>query len=817
VRLATADPETTAEVAPKGSTAEREHTFWIADFSHLLSRPRSGPLDHLASDEIVALLPSLPDWPLPEALAGPAGKGARAHMYRCTNGVRRILSWLLAHPGDGWQERWLNAGGDDLAWIAACDPADLRSAGTKRNEITSGLGCLMLLRVVIVSYDCLNAHKSGRFLARVRRVLRPDLFDRVEQAAVDRGVSGEHLFQPMAVLSRLVLQTGRDLDQLKADDLLALFSWGLRRGGPRSFGVHIAWEMLSVLGVTEPGTTLRNTALRGQRPSSELVDDFGIQCAPIRDLLIRYLDERRASYDYTSLRDTAGILAGSFWSDIEKHHPGIDTLHLSTPVIAAWKERVAVVVGSDGTVRPRKDVLRMLTRVRAFYLDIQQWALEDPAWAPWAVPSPITRRDTQGLKKVVKARQAKMHQRVRERLPQLPALADHAEQRRSEHAALLALATSAEVGENFTHRGTRYLRTGWKTRNRVLAPQGIRVRNLASAETFDLTRREDEIFWSWAIIETLRHTGVRIEELLELTHLALVSYRLPDTAELVPLLQIAPSKSNEERLLLVGPELASVLATIITRLRSINGGSVKLISRFDTYERSASAPLPHLFQRSRGGRSLVISPPTANKLINKAIAAANLMNTSGQPLTCTAHDFRRMFATEIVANGLPVHIAARLLGHASLATTQAYLAVFQEDLIRSYRSFLDQRRSSRPASEYREPTDEEWTEFQQHFQVRKLELGDCGRPYGTPCSHEHACIRCPMLRVDPRQRDRLIGIIRNLTDRITEATMNGWLGEARGLTTSLQAANGKLASLTRTDGSRRPVTDLGIPIIPGSR
>jgi hypothetical protein len=53
-----------------------------------------------------------------------------------------------------------------------------------------------------------------------------------------------------------------------------------------------------------------------------------------------------------------------------------------------------------------------------------------------------------------------------------------------------------------------------------------------------------------------------------------------------------------------------------------------------------------------------------------------------------------------------------------------------------------------------------------------------------------------MLRVDPRQRDRLIGIIRNLTDRITEANMNGWPGEAQGLQTSLQAAKGKLASLS---------------------
>jgi len=97
-----------------------------------------------------------------------------------------------------------------------------------------------------------------------------------------------------------------------------------------------------------------------------------------------------------------------------------------------------------------------------------------------------------------------------------------------------------------------------------------------------------------------------------------------------------------------------------------------------------------------------------------------------------------MFATDAVTGGLPVHIAARLLGHASLTTTQAYLAVFQDDLVRSYRSFVDARRAVRPAAEYREPTDDEWREFQQHFELRKLELGTCGRPYGTPCKHEHA-------------------------------------------------------------------------------
>jgi hypothetical protein len=177
----------------------------------------------------------------------------------------------------------------------------------------------------------------------------------------------------------------------------------------------------------------------------------------------------------------------------------------------------------------------------------------------------------------------------------------------------------------------------------------------------------------------------------------------------------------------------------------------------------------------------VISPlssGTVNKLINLVLAASGLKDTAGQPLAYTPHDFRRIFTSEAVASGLPIHIAARLLGHHHVSTTESYLAVFQEGLIRSYRAFLDKRRAVRPADEYREPVDQEWQDFQQHFQLRKVALGDCGRPYGSSCQHEHSCVRCPMLRVSPTQRPRLVEIIHNLNARISEAKMNNWLGEA---------------------------------------
>lgn len=65
-----------------------------------------------------------------------------------------------------------------------------------------------------------------------------------------------------------------------------------------------------------------------------------------------------------------------------------------------------------------------------------------------------------------------------------------------------------------------------------------------------------------------------------------------------------------------------------------------------------------------------------------------------------------------------------------------------------------------------------------------------------------------MLRLDPHQRPRL-------ADRITEACMNGWLGEVQGLQVSLDAARTKLASRTQTNVSGR--ADLGMPIITSHR
>jgi hypothetical protein len=61
--------------------------------------------------------------------------------------------------------------------------------------------------------------------------------------------------------------------------------------------------------------------------------------------------------------------------------------------------------------------------------------------------------------------------------------------------------------------------------------------------------------------------------------------RRPIVGLLTPLLQIAPSKTDRERVLPAVPELVSVLAEIIRRCRG-SAQTLPLLSRYDPLERS---------------------------------------------------------------------------------------------------------------------------------------------------------------------------------------------------------------------------------------
>ena len=365
----------------------------------------------------------------------------------------------------------------------------------------------------------------------------------------------------------LIAAKGGTLAEVTAGDFLELLDAEQQGHGRRRDYSAVSWRLLRQAGAFGPHApaSLAQLLTIGQRSPAELIDRYQLSCRPVRDLLVDYLQERQPALDHTSLDALAQQLGRNFWADLEHHHPGIGSLHLPPGAATAWKQRLRTKNTGpqrDGPAAqaPRLTCRHTLIAVRGFYLDLACWATEDPArWGPWAAPSPVSKADI-NTRKEERRRKSRMDAAPASGSPfcrswsapppgTTPAPPRHWPPPRR-----------TPPGGTFTAGGQAFTRTAARR-------PAIRIwAQDADGRRHDLIWEEDHAFWTWAIIEVLRATGVRVEELLELTHHSLVQYRLPATGELVPLLQIAPSKTDAERLLVVSPDLADVLSAIITRL-----------------------------------------------------------------------------------------------------------------------------------------------------------------------------------------------------------------------------------------------------------
>src|SRR5487761_1139604 len=752
------------------------------------ARPAAAPVpgrERASRGELLSLATELP------------GTSSRQARWRRAEAVNFVLDWLEGFPGDDWQDRWLVSGSDEQgrSWV----PAGLTTRW-HNSQLTAGLGMLIVLRAVRPGYRWLSASRPRGIYDRYRQHNQAGAFAELTRLAGRHG-PGQHEAEALSVLTRIVIVTGKDLRVLSVDDL-AGYAAARRACGRDAASLPMAYELLrGIGGLRGAPPTWQQARSRGQLTVAELVDRHHLACQPVRDVLVHYLTERAAALDYGSLENQAQMLAGLFWGDLERRHPGIDNLRLPPETAHGWKQRIRLLPCGQ----PRRNFHAVLFAVRSFYLDLLQWSLEAPArWAQWAAPCPVSEADVRDYAKETRRRQARMAERTRALAPVLPQLVTAAEQQLDTAARLLDAARGTPPGGEFTIDGTGYLRTGcpkyWPDpQARVLARRAGEP-----GKRFYVQAAEDAAFWTWAAVEVLRRSGVRIEELLELTHLSVRQYQAP-TGEMIPLLQVSPSKTDTERVIPADPGLVAVLARIIRRVKA-DDGRVPLLSRYDPYERTWGSPLPHLFQSISLRQPQVLTPGRVRGMLGDLAVTAGIADIDGTPLRFTPHDFRRVFSTETVNGGLPIHIAARLLGHLDLNTTQGYVAVYPEEVIRHYRQFIAPRRSQRPSEEYREPTDSEWAEFRDHFSLRKVALGTCHRPYGTPCQHEHACVRCPLLRLSLDQVPRLLQIEANTRERLDEARRMQWLGEVAALEESLRHIDGKKQQADRLAAQAGPDT-----------
>ena len=173
---------------------------------------------------------------------------------------------------------------------------------------------------------------------------------------------------------------------------------------------------------------------QGQLTPEQLIDRYDLGCRPVRDLLVDYVRERQpgvASTPWRPSQETSVCCSGRTWRTITRASPRYVLAPTLPPRGSSGSRPLSARhrAALNAEARRRKDVASCLNTVRAFYLDIAQWAAEDPTrWARWAVPAPSA--DDIRSRKERGHRKSRMDQRTRERIPALPTLIANIERAR---------------------------------------------------------------------------------------------------------------------------------------------------------------------------------------------------------------------------------------------------------------------------------------------------------------------------------------------------------------------------------------------------
>jgi hypothetical protein len=438
-------------------------------------------------------------------------------------GLRLLLDWLHAQPGDTWQQRWLVSGADAAGaeWRAVLRAWLIDSgqdSATRHEAMVGALFVAMAGDLIRPSLRWLvsGAAARGGLLARNLETARdPVGFGRlIAHCAADQRISTVDARAIRYRAAQIIAAKGGTVFEITIGDLVEWFdaenTVRPTRGGQVTF--YRILRELGLFGEHAP-LTLRALYTPDRRTPEELIDRYVLTRGPIRDLLVEYIREREPALDHTSVEALAYYLGKRFWGDIELHHPEVSSLDLPAPVAQAWKQRLRMTtqrVRSPGGEVSERVVERInyrecLTPVRAFYLDLAHWAVEDPSrWARWVAPCPVGAEEI-NRKKEKRRRKARMDARTRERLPAVPALARRLDARRTQARLLLAAGREVPAGGSFTGpAGVILVRT--IVDERAVAGR-VWVHDPVTGARRDLAKEEDRAFWAWAAVEVLRATG----------------------------------------------------------------------------------------------------------------------------------------------------------------------------------------------------------------------------------------------------------------------------------------------------------------------
>jgi hypothetical protein len=344
-------------------------------------------------------------------------------------------SMVLEQLGKTLERLYTDAEGN-IAWRRL--PVDWLATTGRRTTDTEG-GRLTLARgmSLLVCGDVIRPSLGWLMTPGTPRDLVADIARSRDPAGVARlaticrtpGVNAHTSQLALRRIASIMATNGGVVSDIGIGDCLELLRVAEDQQAGQAASSPYFYQLLRLAGVFgDDAPTVRGLKTQGQLSCEQLIDRYRIACRPVRDLLVDYLRERQPGLDYASLHKLSYTLGRLFWRDLEIQHPGIASLQLPADVAAAWKQRLAtktVRTASDGKLTaasaPRINAADHLMTVRAFHLDLSQWAADDPSrWGPWVAPCPIRDTDASMQKKKRSHRKSRMDQGTRERLPLMP-------------------------------------------------------------------------------------------------------------------------------------------------------------------------------------------------------------------------------------------------------------------------------------------------------------------------------------------------------------------------------------------------------------
>jgi len=300
--------------------------------------------------------------------------------------IRRLAEHLSTFPGLTWQQRW-----DASGWESSPTPlASLNPSPTASWTMTSGFSWLVAIRALVPSIRVLRRNAvsdfSTIFMASQRDDSLASVVSLIESAPVSVAMRNRALTELAYMLA---------VQAIPASDITpaGIMHFGVtlqevstaKDKHGRKLAGSLVWQVLADAGRFPDGTpvTMRLATVGGRKTVTELVDTYGVANPAVRQLLIDYVTYRAAlGMDYGTVSALVRSLVRNFWCIVERVKPDQGDLELDEAIYAAWRAEVDTVATPEGR-RPRQSIWDLLIAVRALYLDIQSWAVEDNArWGP---------------------------------------------------------------------------------------------------------------------------------------------------------------------------------------------------------------------------------------------------------------------------------------------------------------------------------------------------------------------------------------------------------------------------------------------------